>query len=86
MQTTVNRNGYVPLLFLKPLCSVFALKREVTITLLDALCYCYVACDQGEQDGFGFRKNVQVVGAIMKLIHFCGEKKGSHRVEELLLF
>lgn len=33
-----------------------------------------------------FRKNVQVVGAIMRLIHFCGGKKGSHRLEELLLF
>lgn len=86
MQTTVNRDGYVPLPFLKPLCGGFALKREVTIMLIDALCYCYVYYNQGERDGFGFRKNAQIVGAIMKLIHFHGEMKGSHRVEQLLLF
>lgn len=86
MQTTVNRNGYVPLPFLKPLHSGFALKREVTVMLIDALCYCYVYYNQGERDGFWFRKNVQIVGASMKLIHFHSEKKGRHRVEELLLF
>jgi len=54
--------------------------------LIDALCYCYSYYNPGERDGCGFRKNVQIAGAIMKLIHFPSEKKGSHRVEELLLF
>lgn len=35
---------------------------------IDALCYCYVYYNQGERDGVWFRKNVQIVGAIMKLI------------------
>lgn len=56
------------------------------IMLLDALCYCYVYYNQGERDGVWFRKNVQIVGAIMKLINFPSEKKGRHRVEKLLLF
>lgn len=86
MQTAANRNGYVPLPFLKPLRSGFALKKEVMIMLLDALCYCYVYYNQGERDGVWFRKNVRIVGAIMKLINFPSEKKGRHRVEKLLLF
>lgn len=82
----MNRKGYVPLPFLKPLRNDFALKREVTITLIDASCYCCGYYNQAEGKGFGFRKDVQIIAAIMKLINFHGEKKGSHRVEELPLF
>lgn len=82
----MNRKGYVPLPFLKLLHNDFALKREVTITLIDASCYCCVYYNRAEGEVFGFKKNVQIVAAIMKLIRFRGEKKGSHRIEELPLF
>jgi len=48
MQTTVNRDGYVPLPFLKPRHNAFALKREVAIKLIDVLCYCDVYYNQEE--------------------------------------
>lgn len=49
----MNRNGYVPLPFLKPLPGGFALKREVTVVLMTHCVTAVSANIIGEEVGLG---------------------------------